>query len=286
LSIFSHSKAALSLLIITLNLLLWCVPLLLLGVAKAAAPCLRGRADASLEWIYRTAVRVDDFWLRHVMGLRWTTPHLDLPVGANVIALSNHVSWADVLLLQSLFARQGLILKFLTKRQLIFVPIFGIIFWAFDFPILRRRAVSGMSEEDRRRRDRDALAEACHILDSRPGVLVNFAEGTRATAEKRIAQKSPFEHLLRPKVGGFASLLDALDSDTLRIVDLTLSYPADHTFWKFLSGDSRPVIVSAEVLRPSEIPTERSARTDWLEERWRHKDRRIDEDSTRVDFSR
>ena len=138
--------------------------------------------------------------------MRWTTPHLNLSANANVIALSNHVSWTDVLLIQSVFVREGLILKFLTKRQLMFIPIFGIIFWAFDFPILRRRAGHGMSEEERRRRDREAIAAACSVHSSRPGVLVNFAEGTRSTADKRKAGASPFDHLLSPKVGGFASV--------------------------------------------------------------------------------
>ena len=260
---------------ITLGLVLWSLPVLLLGIAKAAMPGLKRQADMALEWIYCSAVRVDDTWLQHVMGLRWTTPDLDLPAKVNVIALSNHVSWADVLLIQSVFVRQGLILKFLAKRQLIFIPIFGIIFWAFDFPILRRHARTGMSEGERRRRDQESIAEACRILASRPGVLVNFAEGTRSTAEKRKAKASPFEHLLRPRVGGFASLLDALDSDNLRIVDLTLAYPQDHSFWKFLSGNSLPIEVSAEVVHPDEIPTERSARAKWLNERWMLKDQRI-----------
>ena len=135
-TIWAHSKAALSLSVITLGLVLWCVPLVLLGVTKAAIPGLRRYVDASLEWIYRTAVLVDDAWLQHVMGLSWTAPRLDLPQGCNVIVLSNHVSWADILLIQSVVVRQGLILKFLAKRQLILVPIFGIIFWAFDFPTL------------------------------------------------------------------------------------------------------------------------------------------------------
>ena len=281
-SIWSHSKAILSLFVITSNLALCCVPVLLLAIAKVVLPGLKRQIDTALEWVYRTAVGVDDFWLRRVLGLQWTKPHLGLSAAANVIALSNHVSWTDVLLIQSVFVREGLILKFLTKRQLMFVPIFGIIFWAFDFPVLRRRASPGMSEEERRLRDREAIAAACSVHASRPGVLVNFAEGTRSTAEKRKAGASPFEHLLSPKVGGFASLLDALASESLRVVDLTLVYPEGHSFWRFLSGNSQSIEVIAEVIHPDQIPADRAARAEWLEECWRRKDARIADVSARA----
>lgn len=285
-SIWSHSKAILSLFVITTNLALCCVPVLLLAIAKIVLPGLKRQIDTALEWIYRTAVGVHDFWLGKVLGLQWTKPHLGLSADANVIALSNHVSWTDVLLIQSIFVREGLILKFLTKRQLMFVPIFGIIFWAFDFPVLRRRASPGMSEEERRRRDREAIAAACSVHASRPGVLVNFAEGTRSTAEKRKAQASPFVHLLSPKVGGFASLLDALASESLRVVDLTLVYSEGHSFWRFLSGNSQSIEVIAEVVHPDQIPADRAGRAEWLEERWRRKDARIGDVSARAAGSR
>jgi len=246
-SLCSHIKAALSLSVITLNLLFWFVPVLVLALAKWAIPGQRARADVALEAIYRTAVRIDDAWLKGVLGLRWNTPSLGVPRDENVIVLSNHASWADILLIQSVVVRDGPILKFLAKRELIFMPLFGAIFWAFDFPILRRRTRGNEPEVDRRRRDLEAIEEACRILKVRPAALVNFAEGTRATAEKRREQSSAYSHLLEPRVGGFSALLDALDDGKLRIIDLTLKYPGTHSFWSFLSGEIEPIEIDASI---------------------------------------
>ena len=74
----------------------------------------------------------------------------------------------------------------------------------------------------------------------------------------------------------------ALDSESLRIVDLTLAYPKGHSFWRFLSGNSQSVEVIAEVIHPDQIPADRAARAEWLEECWRRKDARIAEVSGRA----
>ncbi len=55
---------------------------------------------------------------------------------------SNHRSWVDILVLQSIFNRRIPFLKFFLKRQLIWVPLLGLAWWALDFPFMRRYSSS------------------------------------------------------------------------------------------------------------------------------------------------
>jgi 1-acyl-sn-glycerol-3-phosphate acyltransferase len=276
LSPWSQVKAAISLLIIALNLVFWCIPLFALALAKGIWPGARSWADPVLDSIYRIAMRIDDAWLKGVMGVRWSAPPIELSADRSVIVLANHTSWADILLMQSVIVRRGPVLKFLVKRELLSNPIFRVIFWAFDFPILRRRARTGEDENERRNRDLEAIKEACRILTRRPAALVNFAEGTRFSEAKRLRQASPYIHVLEPKVGGLSALLDALEREELEILDLTLKYRPPQSFWMFLAGESGPIEIDAEILDADEVPDGMDARADWLAARWARKDRMID----------
>jgi 1-acyl-sn-glycerol-3-phosphate acyltransferase len=261
--------------VIALNLTFCLIPVLLLALAKGLIPALRDPADRMLDRVYRAAVAVDDAWLRGVMGIRWEANAVELARDQNVIVLSNHVSWADILLIQSLVARRGPVLKFLAKRELIFIPIFGAIFWAFDFPILRRRGRATTAKGERRRGDLEAIKEACSILESRPAALVNFAEGTRFSEQKRSSRSSPYAHLLPPKVGGLSALLDTLVEADTKILDLTIKYPQPHSFWIFLGGQPGTIEIEATIIEACAIPHDRDARSAWLAERWAMKDRAI-----------
>lgn len=269
-----HLRSTVVLLGITLNLSFWVVGLVLLGVAKAIVPAFEETANRGMDRAYRTAVAIDDEILRAVSGVRWTDPVLDLPPDQLTLVISNHRCWADIFLLQSAIARHGPLLKFLTKRELVFIPILGIIFWAFDFPLLRRRAGRGEDEATRQAGDRAALHAACEVLRERPAALLNFVEGTRFTPEKQRATESPYPHLLRPRVGGLLLLLEALD-DLETIVDVTIVAGPEFRFWSFLAGRSGPIEVAAECLPASEAPRDREGLKAWLADRWAKKEARL-----------
>ena len=54
---------------------------------------------------------------------------------------------------------------------------------------------------------------------------MNFVEGTRFTADKHQRQSSPYRHLLRPKSGGVAFVLDAMGQGLHAILDVSIAYP-------------------------------------------------------------
>lgn len=271
-----HVRSAASLAVITLNLTFWVILLVVLGLAKAIAGPARPTVDRVLDGCYRAAIAVHDFWLRRVIGVRWQNPDLVLPREELCLVLANHASWADILILQSAVARQGPLLKFLTKRELAYIPIFGIIFWAFDFPLLRRTTKAGEDEAARRAADAAALDAACDSVRRRPAALTIFVEGTRATPEKIASRGGPHRHLLEPRVGGFASLFSALEDDLVSIIDVTIVSPEHPAFWPFLAGRLAPIEVRAERIPSSALPKGRDALAAWLDERWCAKDDAIE----------
>lgn len=275
-SLWAHLKSATSLVVIASNLALWALPLAMLGLAKLAMPVWRENFERSMAWIYRAAVVVDDWWLGRVMGIRWNHPQLELDRGRSYLVLANHSSWSDVLLIQSVIVGQGPLIKFLAKRELVFVPILGLVFWAFDFPLLRRRSRSGENDADRRLADGEAIREACRVVMKSPAALMNFVEGTRFTEEKREVTGSPYRHLLRPRVGGFLTLAEALEGRVDALIDLTLVYPRPTSFWCFLSGQLAEIEIRASKVDVKTLPRTPEAAREWLDRRWAEKDAAIE----------
>lgn len=272
-----HAKSVLSIAVITLNLAFWIVLVLLASAVKALPGGDGGVADRWLDGIYRAAVAVDDAWLRGVMGIRWSRPPTGLARDEVSVVIANHASWADILLLQSVVTSPGgPLLKFLAKRELLFVPIVGVICWAYDMPLLRRRSRAGEDDAARRRADAEALREACASVRAQPAALMSFAEGTRFTPEKMRAAGSPYRALLPPRVGGLSALLDALEGSVRSVVDVTIVYPGEASFWRFLAGRVPDVTIEAERVPIEALPGDREGRRAWLEARWAAKDRRIE----------
>lgn len=274
---WEHTKSAVSIAVITVNIAFWVALAIPVRLVQSLVPPARPALGRLLEALYRAAVRVDDLWLEGVIGIRWSTPSLALVRERSVILLSNHVSWADIFLLQSLMARHGFVVKFLTKRELLWLPIVGLVFWVFEFPLLRRTSRHAVDEVARKRQDRAALEAACRHARRHPVALVDFAEGTRATAARRASRASPYRHLLPPRVGGFEALLDGLGEDLGVVVDCTLVYDRnrDFTFWEFLAGRVREIEIEAQPVEPAEIPANRAERARWLEGRWARKNERL-----------
>lgn len=277
-TVWRHARSALSVLAITLNLAFWLVLAVAVRLVFLAWPAATKRADRLLDAIYLAAVRVDEVVLERIAGLRYALAPLALDPSRAWIVLSNHRSWVDIFLLQSLLAREGLAVHFLSKRELLFMPIVGLVLFTFRFPLLRRSARPGQSESERRQADFDALRTACRRAREHPVALACFAEGTRATAARRAARRSPHRHLLPPRVGGFGALCDGLGEALGGVVDCTLVYPdgeRELTFWRCLAGGLPEIGVEAERIDVSALPTDRAERLRWLEARWTRKDERI-----------
>lgn len=264
-----HLTAAAILGAITTNLVLWIVPLVLLTLARALAPApgFRTACTRTIDHIYRLAVHVDSFLLQRTLGIDIRI-HGDRPVDSRqtCIVVSNHRSWFDILLLQHTITGQGPILKFLIKRELVWVPVVGWICLALDFPRLERGRRAGGRE-----RDLNSVVAATVGLRDSPGALVSFAEGTRFTRRKHQERGSDFRHLLNPRAGGLTVMLEELPD--VPVIDVTIIYSTDDiSFWRCLAGELKSVDLILNACHANDIADVR----EWLNERWRAKDELIE----------
>ena len=150
-------------------------------------------------------------------------------------------------------------------------PIFALIIVAFRFPAVKRdNRRSNESEPSKVRSDLERIKEACKLLDDSPAAMLLFAEGTRFTKEKQERLKSPYKHLLPPRLGGFSVLVQSLGEMQPTIVDFTLFYPANSNLWLFLGGAVPNIQVSVQSFEWDDaIATDPAT---WLEDRWQEKD--------------
>lgn len=271
----AHAKSAVSLLFIISNLMFWMPALLLMSLLRLAWPAGRPFLSRGMARVYRLAVLVDDWWLQKVLRVQWNQPCSGLDRQGRYLVLANHRSWTDILLVQSVLTHRGPIVNFLVKRELIFVPIIGLIMWAFEFPMLRRRSLPTENEYTRRLSDRQAVLEACTVVQESPAALLIFPEGTRFTELKRQRADTEFQHLLPPRPGGFTTAFGALSEDLSGVIDLTLILPKSISFWTFLSGRIRDLRIDARFFEPAELPESEDELTAWIVERWQDKDRRL-----------
>tara|TARA_R110002072_G_scaffold88345_2_gene198794 strand:- start:202 stop:1029 length:828 start_codon:yes stop_codon:yes gene_type:complete len=249
------------------NLSFWLIPLLIVSVFKILlpTPLVAAVCERVLEFIYRAAVLVDSFWMTRVIGIRINIIG-ELPDHPSPIVVSNHQTWFDIPVIQHTVTGKGPILKFLIKRQLVWVPIIGWICYALNFPRLNRG-----QGDNARQKDLAAIKSASDVLSRERGALMIFAEGTRFTNAKHTEQQSPYQHLLNPKPGGLKIALESAPSDT-PVVDLSVVYRNQETnFWRCLHGACPTIDVVINNYLASDI---KDART-WLEARWQEKDRHL-----------
>src|SRR5690606_6927165 len=95
-----------------------------------------------------------------------------------------------------------------------------------DFPFMGRYSRRQIARNpELGRRDMEATRRACARFRDIPVAVMNFVEGTRFTRAKHDAQASPFRHLLKPKSGGVAFVLDAMGQGLHALLDVTVVYP-------------------------------------------------------------
>jgi 1-acyl-sn-glycerol-3-phosphate acyltransferase len=265
------------------NVLFFCllmVPVSLVKLAVSYRP-VRRVIDRMLNWIAMSWIGVNNAWIALVGNEGWQVSGVaGLRRDDWYLVAANHQSWVDILVLQKVFAGRVPMLKFFLKRQLIYVPVIGLAWWALDFPFMARRG--GMSST----RDLERARQACEKFRLIPTSVINFLEGTRFSRDKHDVQRSPYRHLLKPRSGGLAMALSTLGEHCHRLLDVTIVYPhGAPKFWHLLSGRVDDVIVRVE---QREIPADliggdyasdaqfRARMQEWVNALWAEKDALIE----------
>ncbi len=287
-------RGVVSALLLGINTLFWCFLLFVLALVKLAIPVtpFRVTIDRALNGIATWWVAGNSGWMRLNRRTQWDVAGLDgLEYHAWYMVNCNHQSWVDIVVLQHLLNRRIPMLKFFLKRQLIYVPVIGLAWWALDFPFMRRHSRAYLqAHPEKRFEDLEASRRACEKFALIPTSVMNFPEGTRFRAAKHRAQQSPYRHLLKPKAGALALALAVLGDKFDSMLDVTIVYPGGApSFWQFLCGRVPKIVVRARRLPiPPELragdyagdPKFRKIFQRWLEEIWREKDEEIDAHAT------
>ncbi len=280
---------SLALLLIILNTIFWCIPLYAIALLKLIPiPVWRRLCTQALIRIAENWISVNKAIFRLTQRAEWEVKgDENLNYDGWYLVNSNHQSWADILILQSIFNRRVPFLKFFLKQELIWMPVIGLAWWALDFPFMKRYSKAYLEKHpEKRGKDLETTRKACERFQFTPVSVMNFLEGTRFTPEKRAQQESPYQHLLRPRAGGIAFVLGAMGERIQTMLDVTIVYPEMiPTFWDFLSGRVSKVIIHVEELQiPAEFfhgdylddPQFRQRFQQWVNQLWQQKDAVID----------
>ena len=289
------ARGVIAAILLGFNTLFWCGALFAVALAKLLVPAERARAafDRVLNAIATRWIAGNSAWMRATQATAWDVEGIDgLAYGGWYLVTSNHQSWVDILVLQHLLNRRIPMLKFFLKRQLLYVPVMGLAWWALEFPFMRRHSAAELRKRpELRQQDVEEARRACEKFARVPTSVMNFVEGTRFTAAKHEAQQSPYRHLLKPKAGAMALALEVLGARFDSLLDLTIVYPGGvPTFWQFMCGRVQRVVVRLRrVAIPSDLlggsyaddPAHRQRLQQWLDGLWREKDAAIDAAATR-----
>lgn len=266
------------------------LPLIVIALVKLALPKRAWRRSLGriLVMLAERWIAINSWLIRRFTPTRIELSCADvdaLAPDASYLVLCNHQSWVDIPVLQYVLNRRVPLLRFFLKRQLIWVPLLGLAWWALDFPFMRRHSREAIARRpELARADIEATRRACRRFRDTPVAIMNFVEGTRFTAVKHQAQHSPYRHLLRPKAGGVAQVLSAMGELLHGVLDVTIVYPQGRpSVVDLLAGRVTTITVDVRVLAIPATLLDRddeqvkAAQRDWLNAIWDAKDRLIEQ---------
>ena len=282
---------AIIMVLLVINTVFWIIPVYALILVKLITPAgpARDAVSRATAALAQNWAAVNSWLSGTLLPTQWDIRiDGDLDPRGQYLACSNHQRWNDIVVQMKTFGHRAPFFKFFIKQELIWVPLLGLAWWGLDYPFMKRYSAEKLARHpELRGKDVETTKRACAKFRTQPVLVLNFLEGTRFTAAKHAAQKSPYTHLLKPKAGGFAFAMNAFGEKLNSLLDITIVYPGGAKgFWAFISGKVPKVVVEVRQLTiPHELyngdyendPVFRQKFQDWIGELWAYKDRRIAE---------
>ena len=245
-------RGSLTLLLMLINTLILAIPLCIAALVRGLTPyryqalCTQISMRCAEGWIANNNRIIDAFQTLDISVAHYP----ELSPDEWYLVICNHQSWTDIVILQRILNKRVPMLKFFIKQTLLYVPILGVCFLALDFPIMKRYDKRTLAKKPHLKgRDLETTLKSCERFKLTPVSVLNFVEGTRFSPEKQRRSKSPYQHLLKPKGGGVAMVVDSMQDDLSAILDVTLAYQHETpSFWSFLCGHPTPIRIQIDRL--------------------------------------
>jgi len=234
------------------------------------------------NWVF-----VNSYFIHFFYPIEWKVTGVEkLNQNDWYLVISNHQTWVDILVLQKVLYGRIPYIKFFLKKELIWVPVMGLAWWALDFPFMKRFTKEEVQKNPNLKgKDIEITRKACEKFKTDYVTVMTFPEGTRITKEKHDRQKSPYKHLLKPKAGGLSFTISAMGDKFHRMLNVTIVYPDGvMSMWDFLCGKVRKIDVFVETIAIPENFARadledkkfQSVFLDWLNGLWLKKDKLIE----------
>lgn len=238
--------------IITINVLFNAIPIILLAIVKLILPfkAVTIIIEKCNYLFFRIFIEVNSFAINLTNKVKWDIKGNNFkPVKKSCIIISNHLSWADIIILCHIYKGKIPTTKFFLKHSLIYIPFVGLACLGLGMPFLRRYSKAQLIKNPKlKNKDIQTTKKACKNLVFAPSTLVNFVEGTRYTKTKAKLAKSPYQHLMLPKAPSLAIALGQIGKNIDVIFNTTLCYKhnSKNTFIDMLKGKLTDVYARVE----------------------------------------
>ena len=168
------------------------------------------------------------------------------------IGMSNHMSWADIFVLLFIGNYKLPLLKFFMKKELKWIPIIYLVHKTIDMPFLNRHKQGEVhSDPNLKARNFENARDAAKKFTRYPTTAFSFVEGTRFTETKKKIQLSPYDDLLKPKIGALVTALSGMPK-VEDLIDFTIIYKTSkRSAWNFACGEMREAKI---IIRSYKIP--------------------------------
>ncbi len=271
------------------NTIFWAVPIYIISLFKLTIPfkMVRTTFDTLINKLSYTWMYCNNLFIDLLKKVEYKVQGIEeLELDQWYLVMANHQSWVDIIVLQKIFHNRIPFVKYFLKRELIWVPILGLAWWAMDYPFMKRYSADFIKKNPHLKgKDLEMTRRYCEKFKDKPTSIINFVEGTRFTSEKQCKQNSPFRHLLKPKSGGIAFVLSAMGEYIQKIIDVTIVYPdGAETLWEFLSSARTRIFVHINIFPiDSELIGDyfnddafRQNFQNWLNRLWTEKDMKME----------
>lgn len=282
-------KGILLALIMLINTVVLVTVLLVFAVLKFVLPIKYARKFLSkiLIWIAEFWIEINSLSFRLIHGNKIKVEPLpELAKDQWYLVVANHQCAADIPIIQAAFNHKIPFLKFFIKKELIWVPLLGLAWWALDFPFMRRYSKEFLKKHpDMRGKDFEQTKKSCEKFKWFPTSVISFIEGTRFSEIKHKKQKSPFEYLLKPKAGGVGLVLGSMGEQMNQLLLVTLAYENKVPgMWDYLSGNFLGAVLKCEKIVIPDTLLNKNYQTDekfkaelfkWSQDLWYKQDKKL-----------